>query len=766
MAERRKSQITQELIENFRQQDSAARPRVGISTHNFLGNTSTSCMDETIHVTKKLLFDGSMASNTSFSVPTDQLLRSATKRKSVTLDGGDFQSPIKRVPTTPGGGIDWSPVCREQRKTLVESLDSRINDLQAMAMKQQSFKKQMLEVIDTEKMLLNRQKEKDKLIVKNMQEQLESMRKKKEETEDALLAAESMLREQKFKAEQEKCNWQRDYSSLENKHSELVSQHQIMESGLKHKISMLELDLKTTNSINQELQTHLSCLQDEVKEMREVRIQEQAYREQLELKELRIRGLEEELASKRDSLRIERQSASANASTSRKNLELEEQLVQTKELLRGKLLLEERVNSLQEQASKVDQLTQKCATYEQLLKTKDSELKEWHALAINSVSESNNEHLSARNVSTTIQNLEQSSLVLRSNLSEAVSQLKSAKREKEAVEAVLRNEQERRMTIESSAVAQAATLRKMERKLQLIVQERDSIQQVLSAYEGDMTTIPNQMQILQQKRIESAERSAKEMREMVQKMEQELAQYKMGNANPANREFTALQEKLQLAENELHKAKARAVALEETNERLEMLLERRALRGDYDPAQTKVMHFRMNPMAQDDAKKADEIKRLKEDNDKLREKVKLLRSKESSSMLNVTAAADENFHIESNKQIGELQNKLKSTELHNTRLKEAFKKTSQNFRQALYLILGYKMDGCKDGTYKLTSMYSDSNDHLLFKVKEDDTVEMLETPFAETIQELIRLHLNEQGSIPAFLSALTLDLFSQQSFAS
>ncbi|EOB00949.1 Mitotic spindle assembly checkpoint protein MAD1 [Anas platyrhynchos] len=44
-------------------------------------------------------------------------------------------------------------------------------------------------------------------------------------------------------------------------------------------------------------------------------------------------------------------------------------------------------------------------------------------------------------------------------------------------------------------------------------------------------------------------------------------------------------------------------------------------------------------------------------------------------------------------------------------------------------------------------------------------MQLLETEFSRTIRELIDLHLLRQDSIPAFLSALTLDLFSRQTIA-
>lgn len=44
-------------------------------------------------------------------------------------------------------------------------------------------------------------------------------------------------------------------------------------------------------------------------------------------------------------------------------------------------------------------------------------------------------------------------------------------------------------------------------------------------------------------------------------------------------------------------------------------------------------------------------------------------------------------------------------------------------------------------------------------------MQLLETEFSRTVPELIELHLLRQDSIPAFLSALTLDLFSRQTLA-
>nr|XP_051686520.1 uncharacterized protein LOC103347105 [Oryctolagus cuniculus] len=44
-------------------------------------------------------------------------------------------------------------------------------------------------------------------------------------------------------------------------------------------------------------------------------------------------------------------------------------------------------------------------------------------------------------------------------------------------------------------------------------------------------------------------------------------------------------------------------------------------------------------------------------------------------------------------------------------------------------------------------------------------MQLLETEFSRSVPELIELHLAQQDSIPAFLSSLTLELFSRQTVA-
>lgn len=63
-----------------------------------------------------------------------------------------------------------------------------------------------------------------------------------------------------------------------------------------------------------------------------------------------------------------------------------------------------------------------------------------------------------------------------------------------------------------------------------------------------------------------------------------------------------------------------------------------------------------------------------------------------------------------------MKEQVKSYDIKMQRLKEAFKKTSQDFRESCYSLLGYKVDR-NESHYKLSSLYADSpDDYFMFQV--------------------------------------------------
>jgi mitotic spindle assembly checkpoint protein MAD1 len=108
----------------------------------------------------------------------------------------------------------------------------------------------------------------------------------------------------------------------------------------------------------------------------------------------------------------------------------------------------------------------------------------------------------------------------------------------------------------------------------------------------------------------------------------------------------------------------------------------------------------------------------------------------------------------------------------NQRLKEMFRERITCFREAVYLLTGYKIDlHSPDGTVgaahprlKLRSMYAeDPEDALLFQWR-GDSLELMETPFAKNIDPRLLSILRGTNSVPAFLANATLELFEKQTF--
>lgn len=149
----------------------------------------------------------------------------------------------------------------------------------------------------------------------------------------------------------------------------------------------------------------------------------------------------------------------------------------------------------------------------------------------------------------------------------------------------------------------------------------------------------------------------------------------------------------------------------------------------------------MNPVAEAEKKQRENIESLREECDKLRARVKLL---ESGEMFDITQKVTETVQTVSTQKVQgetfffffkfkiifgyvlifcfyflELEKELETANLKMQRLKEVFRKTSQEFRDVSYMLLGYRIDLASNNNklYKLYNMYSTSpTDHLMFQV--------------------------------------------------
>ncbi|XP_072513766.1 mitotic spindle assembly checkpoint protein MAD1 isoform X1 [Salminus brasiliensis] len=326
---------------------------------------------------------------------------------------------------------------------------------------------------------------------------------------------------------------------------------------------------------------------------------------------------------------------------------------------------------------------------------------------------------------------------------------------------------------------QDALVRRLQKRVLLLTKERDGMRAILESYDSELAASEYSPQLA--RRVKEAEEMLQktqahntEMEAQLFKAQEEAGTFKL-QAQAVTLELEALKQQLssvsenssKATEEELNSLRQKIEELEserrrleEQNNILEMRLERHNLQGDYDPVKTKVVHFRLNPTCVAKQQRADEVEQLRVECERLRDR---LRKMEAGGAM---ATDDTTLVIPPSQEILDLRKQMESAELKNQRLKEVFQKKIQEFRTVCYVLTGYQIDITVENQYRLTSVYAERmEDSLLFKASGpvgSGSMQLLETDFSRTLTELVDLHLFHQKSIPVFLSAVTLDLFSRQ----
>ena len=116
--------------------------------------------------------------------------------------------------------------------------------------------------------------------------------------------------------------------------------------------------------------------------------------------------------------------------------------------------------------------------------------------------------------------------------------------------------------------------------------------------------------------------------------------------------------------------------LEERNSKLQQELESRAVKGDFNPEETMVLHMANNPMQQAVQKRELEIQEMKDERDALRTRVQLLEEGQTKDLTLMVGKKMEEG--ESSEEISHMKEELEKAELRKQRLMEAFTSLMHN----------------------------------------------------------------------------------------
>nr|XP_005990929.1 PREDICTED: mitotic spindle assembly checkpoint protein MAD1 isoform X2 [Latimeria chalumnae] len=332
----------------------------------------------------------------------------------------------------------------------------------------------------------------------------------------------------------------------------------------------------------------------------------------------------------------------------------------------------------------------------------------------------------------------------------------------------------RNLENENKQEQQNALVRRLQKRVLLLTKERDGMRAILESYDSELTASEYSPQLSH--RVREAEEMVHKVHVELSKALEEVGSHKL-KAQTLEAELKILKNEAAIAEKssfinseeanslrqKIEELEGERGRLEEENRGLMMRLERSNLQGDYDPTRIKVIHFSQNPVNLAKQHNIAELHQLREECERLRELVRVLEGGGS-----VPEKLEGAVNLPSSQEITDLRKQVESAELKNQRLKEVFQKKIQEFRTVCYTLTGFQIDITTENQYRLTSMYAEHKDDcLLFKTSgpTGGKMQLLETDFSRTLHELIELHLLHQDSIPAFLSAVTLDLFSRQTIA-
>ncbi|XP_074775099.1 mitotic spindle assembly checkpoint protein MAD1 isoform X1 [Athene noctua] len=598
--------------------------------------------------------------------------------------------------------------------------------------------------------------------------------------------AENKLKEQMEMNKSYKKSMETMSKKLQEKESKLAESNETI-TILKGKISELqwnimnqEMQMTSQDSQKQELMEQLDVQHKKWQEASQQIQTLQASQSLLGEYEQKIKDLEQKFSQQEhDALIVKNMKAELARfpKMERELRQLREENAYFREMKENNGLLKEEVEGLQRKLERYEKVQAQLVTVELENEKLMEKLKSWEKL-------DQSTGLNIRtpdDLSRQIVALQQRELVLKEQNSTITNSARILEKARQQLQEEILRIQSQLLDEKKKREQHEALVRRLQKRVLLLTKERDGMRAILESYDSELTPSEHSPQL--NRRMREAEEMVQKLHAHNTELEAQLSQVleEVGNHKQRaemlevemkvlkSQECTAEQstvitkEEVDVLRLKIEELEAERSRLEEQNRSLEMKLEKLTLQGDYDPSRTKVLHFSMNPASLAKQQRKEEQQQLQEECERLRELVRVLEGGGS-----IPGNLEGVGSFQSQQEIAELKKQVESAELKNQRLKEVFQTKIQEFRKVCYTLTGYQIDITTENQYRLTSIYAEhQGDCLLFKASSSSggKMQLLETEFSRTIRELIELHLLRQDSIPAFLSALTLDLFSRQTIA-
>ncbi|ATZ58075.1 Bcmad1 [Botrytis cinerea B05.10] len=271
------------------------------------------------------------------------------------------------------------------------------------------------------------------------------------------------------------------------------------------------------------------------------------------------------------------------------------------------------------------------------------------------------------------------------------------------------------------------------------------------------------------KRIEELENIVDEYRKEVQSLQNDLTTAESGQPNAATlagtkhpREENDENERIGVLTRKNRKLQDTITNLQTSQKLLqkELSVTQERLTVATTHSQTRILSLRSNPTSDFEAIKLSTITALRAENADLLAQLTTNLPPDASVPLSTLQTQQD--------LVAESQAALKDEKTRNDRLKKVWGLKSQEFRDGVSSLLGWDAVFMPNGKMRVTSFYypsvGEEENSIVFD-GERGTMKVSggpESKFAGRIMENIKFWVNERGSIPCFLAALTLEFYEEK----
>ncbi|XP_055380040.1 mitotic spindle assembly checkpoint protein MAD1 [Condylostylus longicornis] len=661
-------------------------------------------------------------------------------------------------------GLPSSPWETRRMKADLLEAKSRIIKLKSEIEQQHKLRINMENLYSAQVTELKKQCEFSSDKVLDMEKHLKLLRKREATAKQDLIKIKGELDQMKQSYEDKVYTLQRTNCEMEENTRHL--QHRLTNEINEYKrvTEKLQIELNIVNEELENIRNHQDEMQEKAFAFDELHSELEEERQEHELTKSKIKELEYQISSYGDYKELSKtmENRLANIPDLEKEIiRLQKENKNLQENIGEKLLLEEQVHDLKSRLERSDNASSDAAALRTQISCLERELNDWknvgkdHCLPHQPVNPST--------LRSRIEQILQKDLILASEKGNSKSEKESYQLQVQELKAQNEILSKNNNSLKAALKQREAIMMRAKKKLLMVGKERDCYKQLVENFEKDMTisgalidTMNPDLQI--RTRCDILEKSLVSYKELCTNLQKELESVKQ-YADLGITESPIISESYEHLKKEITDLRFENDRLKRRKEELELEMEHRCLKGDFNIDKYKVVHMTMNPAAEAYENTKNEIEKLQAEIERLKRRNRKLEEEqeEMTQRLNDTNNLTVNI-----KELNHLRSKLESAESKMQHMKEVYKSANLEFREVCYMLFGYRIDRVGNSNYRISSMYADSEDEYLnFRLNESGILDMLETDYSISLNEMVSTHLAAHNSLPAFLSALTLELFNR-----